>query len=123
MQTLVHASYRRLWAWTDTGKVWWVELTMEDETASKNWASTGGTAEVTGSERSAEPQRGELLRWGGSSGDTIIPSGTRTVHRIGIGLVHTAASESLVVNNIGLYASAGPRAREGECAIPVLEQS
>ena len=76
----VDASYRTWWRWTETGKAWWVDITLDNRTGKVLDGGMDGRAMVTkmledppASEDGPNPGPGKdaILSWGGSSAEII----------------------------------------------------
>lgn len=124
-----HASYRVWWKPTDTGKVWWVELTFDNQTGQVLDGSTHGTVDVSkmledpfGWEKGPKPGPGKdsIEGWGGSSSDFLELHPGRTVERAVPGIdedVHTTADGTLRV--VDVHVSLNPRGERYSCSPPV----
>jgi hypothetical protein len=124
----VDASYRIWWRWTDTGKAWWIELTIDNRTGKTLWGGMDGYAEATeglddpfgGAPPAPGPGRDLSLTWGGSSADILeVRPGTQ-----GILIapdadtdVHTAANGALTVTDLNV--DLATEAMRYSCSIPV----
>ena len=110
-------THRVLWAWTDTGKRWWIELTFDNRTGDRASGSTGGRTQVTG----ALPTDGypPLTFWGGSGADQLfLRPGISRTQPLGPQGVQTTASGTLQVSDI--WVSLGPPGRSAPvCELPV----
>lgn len=127
------ASYRVWWAWTETGKVWWIELSWDNRTDATLAGSTMGVVAVTrmlqdpfdwaGHPRPS-PGRNATLRWGASSADDLAvpPGASKQLVAPDIDQdVHTTATGTLDVRDVSVNLSP-PRTDTG-CAVPVPERS
>jgi hypothetical protein len=126
----VDVSYRVWWRWTDTGKEWWIELTVDNRTGK----SLGG--EVFGHAKATEwfddpfgpappapgPGRDTTLQWGGSSADILgLPPGTsrHTIAPDADTDVHTTATGTLTVTEMTIYLQTGTKL--GTCSVAVRQ--
>ena len=113
----VTVTHRVWWAWTDTGKRWWIDLTFENRTDGLATGSTGGQAEATG----ARPSGGfpPLTAWGGSGADQLfLDPGVSLVQPFGPDGIHTRSDGTFEVRDI--WVALGPPARSAiVCELPV----
>ena len=131
LRSKVDASYRVRWKSTDTGRAWWIELTIGNRTGEVLWGEMGGTAEVTNMLEDPlgwkdgphpGPGRDATARWGGSSADTLeVQPGTYqdfVAPDIDVD-VHTTADGMLRVTrfDVGL----GPTGTRYACRVPVRQ--
>ncbi|MFC6343417.1 hypothetical protein ACFP8W_15640, partial [Nocardioides hankookensis] len=126
----VDVSYRIWWKWTDTGKAWWITMTIDNRTGEVLSGDMGGEAIATrvlpdpfGWEPGPRPGSGrarERLQWGGSSADVLeVPPGVlrRYVAPDADVDVHTTADGSLRVTDFDVGLGTG----KGGCSFPVSE--
>jgi hypothetical protein len=128
-------SYRVWWGWTDTGRVWWIELTWDNRTGEPVGGGIDGDVEVTGllpdafgwsaAAARSGPGRNGRVGWGGSSADYVeVAQGTskQVVAADADTDVHTTAGGTFVVTeaNATLYA---PTDRPTFCPLTVPERS
>lgn len=129
-------SYRVWWGWTDTGRMWWVELTWNNRTGKPVGGVILGDVRVTGllpdafgwSAAAAKPGPGRKGRvgWGGSSADyvEVAPGTSRQLVAPDADTdIHTTADGTFVVTDATatLYpAQAGPPVF---CSLSVPERS
>ena len=76
---LVTAEHRAFWAWTDTGKAHWVQITFTNRTAKSVWGDMRGRVWVSGLPPRFRPKgipqlhdperKAWAVTWGGSSAD------------------------------------------------------
>lgn len=122
------AFYRVLWAWTNTGKVWWVELTLENRTGRLlDGSMTGRAAAIRMLEDPFGPGdpdpgqgRDELLMWGGSSADYLEVRPGKQVLRVAPDAdqdVHTTTEGKFQVTDFAVELT--PRGKSYGCAPPV----
>jgi hypothetical protein len=125
----IRASYRTWWRWTDTGREWWIELTVHNG-LHRSWTATlFGRARVTDPAGPAVPSTNQdidatLVEWGASSRDyATVPPGTSR-HLIALSdhaYLATGPSGTLQVDDAGVSMRAGVRA--WWCELPVPESS
>ena len=123
------ASYRIWWRWTETGKAWWVDLTLHNRLGKVLDGGMGGSARVTnmledppGWERGPEPGPGRnaTLHWGGSSAEVLeLRPGTTTLTAApDIDTdIHTTADGTFRVSEMTLGLT--PRGEGFGCSPPV----
>ena len=113
----ITVTHRVWWAWTDTGKRWWIDLTFDNRTGRLATGSTGGQTQVTG----ARPAGGfpPLTTWGGSGADQLfLRPGVSQVQPFGPVGVHTTSDGTFEVRDI--WVALGTTARSSPvCELPV----
>jgi len=128
----VEANYRVWWAWTETGRTWWIELTYRSRLTRSLTATLSGRVHATGlvgRDRIWNWNGGRrssgVLRWGGSSFDygQIRPgeSGQLVIH-VNDPYVSTAANGTFKVEEVEVSTDI-PGARRWWCSLPVREES
>ena len=122
-QRTVDASYRVSWAWTDTGKEWWIAYTVINRASFHRTLGAAGEVRLTGQQGGPSAGAG-LVSWGSASYDLRpLPPGTTvlTSRQLGVSL-RTAASGTLDVRTIEVWVSPTARRIPG-CGIPVRRSS
>jgi hypothetical protein len=130
LQRGVHISHRVWWSWTDTGRLWWIELAFRNDLPRGLFATLSGrvrVSDLTGQRiwwPPAGPRRAGVMTWGGSSGDyaTIRPGISR--HLVGLGAgpyVATGPDGSFEVERVEV--SVDVPGRWWWCTLPVPERS
>ncbi len=112
----ITVTHRVLWAWTDTGKRWWIELTFDNRTGRQALGSTAGRTRVTG----AQPAGGypPLTYWGGSSADGLfVRPGVSHVQPLGLVGVQTTSDGTFEVRDI--WVGLVPPGLSLPCDLPV----
>jgi hypothetical protein len=123
----VRAGYALWWDYSSTGRRWWVELQVDNETARGRYLELSGTMWVTGLldprpdrfTRRDKKRGGREVAWGGSSADSMSarPFAT-TSKRVGlgrIGFVYTTAQGTVYGLRPEVFAPGGGRS----CSLPV----
>jgi hypothetical protein len=126
----VTASYRVWWRWTDSERVWWIELSFDSDLDRTLAASLDGEVRATGLTRSKvwTPQgysTAGVLTWGGSSADDAVvrPGLTRKLVAPSAGpYVITARDGSFEVQRVAISVGV-PGTQSWWCSLPVPERS
>ena len=128
----VEANYRVWWAWTETGRTWWIELTYRSRLRRSVMATLAGRVHATGlvgldqiqTLNGGRRSSGDL-RWGGSSADYgyIRPGESKQLVAPGNdNYVFTTANGTFDIKEIVVAADI-PGARGWWCSLPVREKS
>ena len=117
----VEANYRVWWAWTETGRTWWIELTYRSRLTRSLTATLSGRVRATG----LGGRSSGVLSWGASSTDygQIRPGESGQLVALGNGpYVSTAANGTFKVEEVEVSTDI-PGARGWWCSLPVREES
>lgn len=124
----VEATYRVWWAWTETGRTWWIEITYRSRLTRPLMATWAGRVRVTGlvgpdwaETPKGQPRRSGVLRWGASSIDDapMRPGESRRLVVLGNDpYVSTAADGTFDVEDVQVITDI-PGVSRGWCSLPV----
>jgi hypothetical protein len=119
----VEANYRVWWAWAETGRTWWIELSYRSRLTRTLTATLSGRVRVSG--LVGEPRRTGVLEWGASSYDygEIRPGESGQLVALGNDpYVTTATNGTFTVKAVEVSTDI-PGVRSWWCSLPVREES